>query len=172
MNTTLKLLASAAILSASTASMAAVTGEVAVKLNVGAGCEVLGATDDGKINKFGNLNFGNTSSTWNNVLNAELASEAGGKIEIKCDDAVKSFGVAINAGANGDRQLKGPAGGLVKYQVYQDVARNTEYAVDTKVDFPITAGETVQVPVFGSIPKGDTTDTGAFTDTLLVNITF
>lgn len=173
MNTTLKLLASAAILSASTASMAAITGKVDVKLNVSTGCIVEGSEDNGAMNNFGELDFGRTASGWTNILTSELvAPGTGGKIEVKCDgtDPVE-FKVSVNGG---DRTLKaGAAADTVKYTVYRDSARSNEYKINTEQKFTAEPGASTQVPMFGSIVAGQGDKAqGEYTDTLLVNITF
>ncbi|EMH8612492.1 Csu fimbrial major subunit CsuAB, partial [Acinetobacter baumannii] len=92
-------------------TQAAVTGQVDVKLNISTGCTVGGSQTEGNMNKFGTLDFGKTSGTWNNVLTAEVASAAtGGNISVTCDgtDPV-DFTVAIDGGERTDRTLKNTA---------------------------------------------------------------
>lgn len=176
MNMTLKLLASTAILCASTASMAAITGKVDVKLNVSTGCVVEGSNINGAINNFGTLDFGKTASDWSNVLTAELVAPGDtGKIEVKCDgtDPVP-FTVSVNGGDRGDRSLKASQGAdTVIYSVYRDAARSTEYAINTPADFIAEPNTSTTVPMYGSIkPAQGAKAQDEYTDTLLVNIVF
>lgn len=115
-------------------TQAAVTGQVDVKLNISTGCTVGGSQTEGNMNKFGTLDFGKTSGTWNNVLTAEVASAAtGGNISVTCDgtDPV-DFTVAIDGGERTDRTLKNTASAdVVAYNVYRDAARTNLYVVNS-----------------------------------------
>ncbi len=89
-------------------TQAAVTGQVDVKLNISTGCTVGGSQTEGNMNKFGTLDFGKTSGTWNNVLTAEVASAAtGGNISVTCDgtDPVDFTVAMIYAELSGDFPL-------------------------------------------------------------------
>lgn len=179
---------------------AGITGTVDVKLQISSGCEVGGAKVEGNMNKFGELDFGRQASTWSNVLTAEVqATGQQGHLEVKCDEGVSGFSVAINGGARGDRTLKestgkggeeepgiedkndmrqdtgslGLGGNMVAYNLYQDATRETEYAIDEPVKFTYK-GESVQVPIYGAIApsQGKPKVAGMYTDMLLVSVTF
>ena len=84
---------------------AAITGQVDVKLNVSSGCKVNNSTENGNINKFGTLDFGKTSSTWSNILTAEVASAGNGSdITVTCDAGVPGFKVSVDGGEKGSRK--------------------------------------------------------------------
>ncbi|MDH2526519.1 spore coat protein U domain-containing protein [Acinetobacter pittii] len=158
-------------------AQAAVTGQVDVKLNVSTGCTVGGSKTEGNMNKFGTLDFGKTSGTWNNVLTAEVASATtGGALEVTCDskDPV-NFTVAIDGGERTDRTLKNTASAdLVTYNVYRDAARTNLYAVNQPQQFSAVSGEATAVPVFGAIAPntGTAKAQGDYKDTLLVTVNF
>ncbi|KGT48246.1 spore coat protein U domain-containing protein [Acinetobacter sp. HR7] len=157
-------------------SFAAITGQVDVKLNISSGCTVDNSKVEGNMNKFGVLDFGQSASTWTNVLTAEVASSnGGGDLTVTCDSGVNTFNVSVNGGERGDRTLSN-ATDTVAYDVYQDAARTTPYALNTNVTFSGTAGKTVPVPMYGAIAANTTPTTavsdGDYTDTLLVTVSF
>jgi spore coat protein U-like protein len=158
-------------------TQAAVTGQVDVKLNVSTGCSVGGAQTEGNMNKFGTLDFGKTSGTWNNVLTAEVASAAtGGELEVTCDgtDPV-DFTVAIDGGERTDRTLQNTVSSdTVAYNVYRDAARTNLYAVNQPQQFTAAGGQATPVPIFGAIAAntGTAKAQGDYKDTLLVTVNF
>ncbi|ADX02903.1 hypothetical protein OCUAc20_14520 [Acinetobacter baumannii] len=158
-------------------TQAAVTGQVDVKLNISTGCTVGGSQTEGNMNKFGTLDFGKTSGTWNNVLTAEVASAAtGGNISVTCDgtDPV-DFTVAIDGGERTDRTLKNTASAdVVAYNVYRDAARTNLYVVNQPQQFTTVSGQATAVPIFGAIAPNTGTPKaqGDYKDTLLVTVNF
>ena len=155
-------------------SFAAITGQVDVKLKISSGCTVDNSKVEGNMNKFGVLDFGNSASTWSNVLTAEVAaSDNGGDLTVTCDTGVKHFNVSVNGGERGNRTLSN-ATDTVAYNVYQDAARSKLYQLNTNVQFTPTADTAVKVPMYGAIAANTTkavTD-GDYTDTLLVTVSF
>lgn len=154
-------------------SFAAITGQVDVKLNISSGCTVDNSQVEGNMNKFGELNFGKSASTWSNVLTAEVASSGnGGDLTVTCDAGVSQFNVSVNGGERGDRTLSNTTD-TVAYNVYQDAARSKLYDLNTNVAFS-TAGTTpVKVPMYGAIAANtQAVSDGDYTDTLLVTVSF
>ena len=155
-------------------AQAGITGQVEVKLNISSGCEVGGANVSGNTNQFGELDFGKQAPTWSNVLTADVKGAGkGGNLSVKCDDGVGGFAVAINGGERGDRTVKESGGDTVAYNIYQNAARSTEYAINAPIDF-VYKGAEVAIPIYGAIApntaKGKTA--GEYTDVLLVSVTF
>lgn len=155
-------------------AMAAITGQVDVKLNISAGCTVENSEIDGSMNKFGVLDFGQSASTWTNVLTAEVASAGdGGDLTVVCDESVGNFNVSVNGGERSNRTLSN-ATDTVSYNVYQDAGRTQLYTIDQNVSFPVGANNTpVKVPMFGAIPANNiAVSDGDYKDTLLVTVSF
>ena len=158
-------------------AQAAVTGQVDVKLNISTGCTVGGSSVEGSMNKFGTLNFGKTSGTWNNILTADVASSTtGNSLEVVCDskDPV-DFTVSIDGGERADRTLKNTISeDIVSYNVYRDAARTNLYVVNTPQAFTSVSGQTTAVPIFGAIAAntGSAKAQGDYKDTLLVTVNF
>ena len=154
---------------------AAITGQVDVKLNVSSGCTVDNSSENGGINKFGTIDFGKTSSTWENILTAEVASSAnGGDITVTCDSGVSGFNVSVDGGEKGDRQLTNGTDN-VPYNIYQDAARSKLYEINTPVAFATTGttSSSVKIPLYGAVPKNiNPVSDGDYKDTLLVTVTF
>lgn len=152
---------------------AAITGQVDVKLNVSSGCKVNNSTENGNINKFGTLDFGKTSSTWSNILTAEVASAGNGSdITVTCDAGVPGFKVSVDGGEKGSRLLSNGTDD-VAYNIYQDAARSKIYEINTAVPFTTTGTTPVSIPLYGAVPaKTTAVSEGDYTDTLLVTVSF
>jgi spore coat protein U-like protein len=165
---------SLAILSSN--AQAAITGLVDVKLNVESGCKVNNSTANptGSMNNFGTLNFGNTSTTWSNVLTAQVVASGGGggDLTVTCDSNVNSFNVSIDGGLRGNRTLAYSTNNIA-YNVYQDAARTSVYTINTPVTISLGSGNTASVPIYGSIQVQSTAvNPGLYTDTLSVTVSF
>lgn len=178
MNTLTRLLSLSLLTSISSYSLAAITGQVDVKLNISTGCSVNNSqtSTEGNINKFGTLDFGKTSATWSNVLTSELQAAGGnGKLTIKCDSKEKvPFNVAIDGGLRGDRTLKHTAEtDTVAYTIYKDTARTQAYAINAPQSFEAAPDKDTEIPLYGAIATNSTSKAvGDYSDTLTVNITF
>jgi len=174
-----KLAAIAAIAAVATLqpgqSQAAITGQIQASLIIAAGCQVTnGSAVSGNINDFGTLDFGTAASTWTNALSAQVSGAgASGTLQVTCDSSIKSFSVAIDRGLHGNRALKhATLADTVNYDVFQDVARSSAYGNNTPVTFP-SSGTPVDVPIYGAIaPNGTSVQSGTYTDTLTVTLTF
>lgn len=187
MNNTLYKLVLIPILSLSTIpAYAAISGEIAVKLNVDKGCEVTNSSTSGvagDLNNFGTLDFGTVGPTWKDRLSAELvnpaittgtATSVPAPLYVTCSSAT-DVNVRIDGGLRGDRTLKHPTeADTVAYKVYRDAARINEYAKDTNLIYSAVSTEPVPIPVYGAIAPNTTTGVanGAYTDTLIMTISF
>lgn len=178
MNSIYKLLSLSILTSLSSLSFAAITGQVEVKLNVSTGCSVNNsqAAAEGNMNKFGTLDFGKTATTWSNVLTSELQSASNkGKLTVKCDGKENvPFQVAIDGGLRGDRTLKNTTStDTVAYTIYKDTARTQAYVINAPQSFQAVPDKDTEIPIYGAIAANSTAvESGDYSDTLLVNITF
>lgn len=182
MNNTLYKLVLIPVLSLSTIpTYAAISGEIAVKLNVTTGCTVKNSTITGvtgDLNNFGTLDFGKTGSTWANRLSAEVVNASGGTapspIILNCTADTDPVNVRIDGGVRGNRTLASVTDPniTVLYKVYRDAARTNEYIKDVNQPYIATAGVDLPIPVYGAIASGSTTGSGDFTDTLIMTISF
>ncbi|WP_027350803.1 Csu type fimbrial protein [Halotalea alkalilenta] len=156
-------------------AQAAVTGKVEVSLNVAQGCEVTGGGVDGDLNDFGILDFGDVSTTWTNVLSAELAGVSGGTLQVECSKDLEAFQVSVDGGLRGDRSLaSADSGDTVSYEVFSDAARTVPYIIGSSQPIALdTSGAPTEVPLYGAIAaNGSAIASGLYTDTLLVKLEF
>lgn len=162
-------------------SVAAISGQVEVRLVIDEGCQVTNVdSGDGSINDFGILDFGTHSPTWNNTLAADLSglSSSSAALEVECNAGrTEPVTISINEGMNAagtQRQVSMGAGGdVVPYNVYSDASRTTEYAANTPQSFTLDDTGKVTIPVYGRITANETAKAkGTYTDTLVVTLDF
>ena len=116
-----------------------------------------------------NLTFGNYASV---QLNAQSA------ITVNCTN-LTPFNIGLSAG-NGSgatvttRTMAGPAAATLNYSIFRDSGRTLNWGNTVGTDtFSATAtGSAVQYPVYGRIPGGQAPRTGAYTDTIVVTVTY
>lgn len=172
------LLAGLLSLSAVTSSHAAgsISGEIAVKLVIGAGCNVENVPA-GATAKWGDVDFG-TQANLKNIIDASVTDAGVGPgITVSCSTGLAPS-LKINGGLNAAGTLRNVKSGstLIPYRLYADSGHTKELSIDTPVTFlnPGTA-PTTKVQIFGRILPGDqsgalTPAAGAYTDTVLATI--
>ena len=131
-----------------------------VSLNLQTSCAVSATT----------MNFGNAGPLTANV-------DASANLSITCM-ASSPYTVALSAGtASGattsTRAMTGP-GGTVKYGLYRNVARTTNWGSNTGVDTVAGTGTglTQSLPVYGRVPPQTTPTIGAYNDTVVVTLSY
>ena len=163
------------LLGIATYSKADIAGQVGVKLEIGSGCEVNNSTINGNMNDFGDLDFGQASTTWSNVLSAQVLSSGNNALSITCGTASTPFEVTIDGGTRGTRSmLHSTSSQTIAYSVYRDPALTNEYTVNTAQSFITSAANAATtVPIYGAVPANNVAvPNGIYEDTLLVNISF
>ncbi|WP_342379753.1 spore coat U domain-containing protein [Myxococcus stipitatus] len=113
---------------------------------------------------------------------ATLPLDAAGSITYRCDaqPQLSTLTLDLSAGGAGSyspRQLQGPSNNRLNYNLYLDATRlliwgngslgTTRYGPV----FPVNAVE-VTVPIYGRIPAGQAASAGAYSDTLVITMTF
>ncbi|MDD4854050.1 MAG: spore coat U domain-containing protein [Acinetobacter towneri] len=170
----LLMIASTVILGYSNYANAAgsANGEIAVTLDVTAGCTV-GVANDGQ---WGTLNFG-TVSEIDNDINSTVVWNSG--LNITCSNLLP-YSLTFANGSNFDttknvRRLVYNTTNFIPYRLYKDAAYATEIS-STAVDYTGT-GTVDNVPIYGRILIDDQNAlvapaAGTYTDTVAVTLTW
>ncbi len=122
----------------------------------------------------GNLNFGNV-----NVLTANV--DASAALTVTCTNTTP-FTVALGAGLNSggtqtNRTMTG-AGGSIAYGLYQDAARSVAWgatpppATNSNTVSGVGTGSAQTLTVYGRVPPQKTPTQGAYSDTVIVTLTY
>ena len=116
-----------------------------------------------------NLAFGNYASVQRDAQSA---------ITVNCTN-LTPFNIGLSAGAGSGatvtaRKMTGPAAATLNYSMFRDSGRTLNWGNTVGTDtFSATAtGSAVQYPVYGRIPAGQAPRTGAYTDTIVVTVTY
>ncbi|MBH1971772.1 spore coat protein U domain-containing protein [Moraxellaceae bacterium AER2_44_116] len=137
---------------------ATVTDNLAVSATVIANCSIDAATTP--------LAFGNYDAV---VANASTPKDAAASVDVTCTDG--AVGVTLSAGNgtafSGTRRMSSGANRL-PYELFSDAGRTAAFAAE-----PVTADGSLQtIDVYGRIPAANTAPVGAYTDTLVMTVTF
>lgn len=117
----------------------------------------------------GTLDFGNYSGA---LINNAVA------LTVTCTNGT-TFNVGLNAGtATGatvtTRKMTGPASATLNYTLFRDSGRTQNWGntvgTDTLVD--VGDGTPQSLGVFGQVPPGQYVSPGAYTDTIIANVTY
>jgi len=117
--------------------------------------------------------------------NATAARDAVGSVDVRCTRGTSTAVAALNQGlnpatgstcANPLRQMSGGGTERLRYNIYQDAARNTTWGCDASNSRAIPTFTTsltpVQLVTYGRIPAGQDAAIGSYTDTVQVAVTF
>lgn len=119
----------------------------------------------------GNLDFGDVDV----IANANDDTTA--TIDVTCSNGT-SFDIGLDYGGNedtGQRRMDDGSSNYLLYDVYSDAGRSTAWGDDVGVDTVSDTGDGTEnsYTVYGRIPAGQqTADVGAYTDTVLVTVTY
>ena len=123
----------------------------------------------------GNLSFGSVS-----VLTANVDATA--TLTVTCTNTTPytiSLGAGTGTGATvANRSMTRAGGATVAYSLYQDVARATVWgmtpppAANANTVSGVGSGAAQSLPVYGRVPPQTTPLQGAYTDTVLVTLTY
>ena len=152
-------LVSALALTGLNVNAATVTDNLAVSATVIANCSIDAATTP--------LAFGNYDAI---VANKTTPKDMAASVDVTCTNG--ATGVTLSAGngtsfSAGVRHMTKAADKLA-YELYSDAGRTTAFAAE-----PVTADGTAQtLDVYGRIPAAETAPVGAYTDTVVMTVTF
>ncbi len=162
---------------AMTVSAAERSGALSVAARVTAACDIGGSGSTRHLQRglldFGIHQLGGSASL---TLQADLSQPVQGTLPIWCNTAQATPTVAFDQGLHahgGQRQMLGPDGTLVPYQLLRGNSINAGDWDDMPHSVQITAGENTDIPVYGYIPGlPDAATGGVYTDTVTVQLDF
>lgn len=100
--------------------------------------------------------------------------DATATIAISCTRATP-YAVALGAGnhaAGAARQMSGPGGGLLRYELYADPARAIVWNATSTVTGTTPSTAPIPLVVFGRVPAGQLVQAGAYSDVVQSTINF
>jgi spore coat protein U-like protein len=151
------------------------TGDIAVKLVIGAGCSVLNGSVTGGVNHWGVMDFG-TQSNLTSAVNADVLSTSGlSSVTINCSTGLTST-LTLNGGQYGSaslRNLSSDGTNRIPYRLYSNAARTTEIGLSAPIAL-IANGTAQNIPIFGRILPADQSSTtpaaGTYNDTIIATL--
>jgi spore coat protein U-like protein len=152
------------------ATAATATSNFTVTANVVASCTI--ATTG--------IAFGNYDPV---VANATAPVDANGTVTVACTQgAVTSLGMSQGANPTGTstavapaRQMASGAVNRIRYDLYQDAARNTawgDFGTASAEAYTAATKNAATLNIYGRIPSGQDAVVGAYTDTVTATISF
>lgn len=97
------------------------------------------------------------------------ADDAFGRLDVTCTQGADITGIALDNGANGTRLMRSGAS-LLDYELYSDAPGGLVWGSVNPPPAPTNA--TRQFTVYGRIPAGQSVPAGAYTDTVVVTVTW
>lgn len=149
-------------------------GQMNVQITIGSGCTVTNGSDDGSVNTFGSISFGDYNDLSNLIDGRSFGSAGGSSFGLQCSLGT-AYSIAISAGQNpvGAQRNMSSASGLVAYNLYQDSGR-TQLWGDGGVTGTVLSGTGTgsdeEVIVYGRVPSQATPAPGTYSDTVQVTI--
>ena len=146
-------------------------GTLAVTATLVTGCGVVGGGSASNLN-FGTIDFGQYPAVMTGKV---LGVSASGTFQIECSPNV-TVEVSINAGAHSSnngtqRNLAGPGGALIPYQLFIDQARTTPFPHNSSLE-PTVSGA-LSLPIYGEATLGAGIKVaGYYTDTAQVTLSY
>lgn len=165
--TTRSLLALTALFTPLSANAATITANLSVSAQVGGSCSV-GSSG---------IDFGQYDPV---ILNSILALPGVGNVDVACTlgtSAVVTLGQGSNAGGGSTNAVpvRRMASGAQRlgYSLYRDLLRTQVWGNTAGTGLAVLGtGLNLPVPVYGSIPAAQNVESGTYTDTVVVTVTF
>lgn len=160
-------LALAALVAPVSAHAVTVTANLSVSAQVGGSCSVASS----------GIDFGSYDPV---ILNSVLALPGVGSVDVACTlvtSAVVTLGQGANAagGSTNAVPARRMASGSnrLAYSLYRDLLHTQAWGNTTGTGLAILGtGLNLPIPVFGSIPAAQNVESGTYTDTVVVTVTF
>jgi spore coat protein U-like protein len=110
------------------------------------------------------------------VVDVTRDNDANGEITLDCTIATEiEVGITGNT-APGQRFMTGPSGGRLTYELYPDATRALPWGdgAGNSTTRRLTTGgeETTRLTIYGIVPKQDSVPPGAYSDALIVQVSF
>ena len=160
------------VFSAPAFSAGELQGQLNVQITVGTGCTVTNGSEDGSVNTFGSLSFGDYNDLTNLIDGRSFGSGGGSSFGLQCSQGT-AYSIALNAGqnANGGQRRMINSGAYVDYNLYQDSGRSQSWGDGGATGSVLTGtGNNEEVIVYGRVPAQATPAPGTYTDTVQVTI--
>ncbi|WP_312914799.1 spore coat U domain-containing protein [Stenotrophomonas sp.] len=164
-----------ALLFASMAQAASVTGQINSSLVLISSCQVNGAGGTTGLN-FGALNFG-TQSALVTQSTGQVLNGGGGSMSILCSAGVVPV-IKVGAGSHdgqstgGTRALADGAGNYVPYDFYTDAGFSQVLVRNGTITLPTSTGVAQTVNLYGRAVGKAGLPPGVYTDTVSVELSF
>ncbi len=164
-----------ALLFASMAQAASVTGQINSSLVLIGSCQVNGAAGTTGLN-FGALNFG-TQSALVTQSTGQVLNGGGGSMSILCSAGVVPV-IKVGAGSHdgqstgGTRALADGAGNYVPYDFYTDAGFSQVLVRNGTITLPTSTGVAQTVNLYGRAVGKAGLPPGVYTDTVSVELSF
>ena len=107
-------------------------------------------------------------------VNATAPKDGQGTVTVQCLRG-STYTLKLDLGLNGvgtARNMKGPSGTLMHYELYRDSARTTVWNTVNTVGGTAVSTAPLLVPVYGRIFPAQDVVAGAYTDTVTVTVEF
>lgn len=169
------LFAGAALVLASQAQAASVTGNINASLVLISSCQVNGSTASTGVN-FGALNFGTQTALFTQA-GAQVLAGGGGAMSILCSNgAIPLIKVGVGGhdglSTGGTRALADGSGNYVPYDFYTDAGLSTVLPINGTITLPTSSGAAQTVNLYGKAIGKAGLPPGTYTDTVAVELSF
>ncbi|KVL51682.1 spore coat protein U domain-contain protein [Burkholderia cepacia] len=134
------------------------------------GCGVAGGTSSGL--NFGTLDFGAHPAVASGNVSA---STSGSALQIECSPG-STLKMTVDGGThpsagNAQRNLQGPGGAQIAYQLYGDVAHTKVIGVGQAISIPVSG--TATLPIYGVLTlPGGAVRVGTYTDVAQITLSY
>lgn len=168
------MLVTASLVTGSALASGELQGQMNVQITIGSGCTVSNGSNDGSLNTFGNMSFGEYASLDNVIDGRSVGAGGGSSFGLKCSQGT-AYSVALDSGqnANGSERRMGNGGEYVSYQLYQDAGRSQAWGNGSNggtVLAGIGTGNNEELVVYGRVPAQATPAAGTYADTVQVTV--
>ncbi|TCU30559.1 spore coat protein U-like protein [Rhizobium azibense] len=141
---------------------ATATGNMTVRITIQSECKIQTVSD---------LDFGTAG-----VIDANIDQTS--SIGVQCTSG-QTYNVGLSAGSGADattavRKMTGPGAATINYSLYRDAARTQVWGVTVGTD-TVTGtgnGDVQNVTVYGRVPPQVTPESGVYTDTVAITVTY
>ncbi|QVM98826.1 spore coat protein U domain-containing protein [Pseudomonas sp. SORT22] len=155
-------------------AFAAMSGHIQARLVISSACQISGGPGTLETPGGGVLDFGSQGPSWTNPLRSGIEEATGdGRLQVRCNPAVRAFTVSINGGANGDGATRRLSNGreLIPYELSADPSGRARYNIGQTRNFSVSSAAQIPIPIYGAVvahPKA--LPAGIYRDTLMVTL--
>jgi len=157
--------------SLATSATAQTSASFQVSATIVPGCEINGSppTAGQGIGQAGVLDFGSHSALETGQISVSLAQNGG--LTFRCTPTVAltmALGGGLHAGSS--RNVQGPGGARLAYNLFRDAGFTQQLAVDQPVPISFSGPGAIALPIYGRLNLGTANRPGTYTDTVVVTL--